>query len=648
MAFYPSINVGTNAITALNDGYTINVSWFQAALTNPNNKLAYHIYYSTTKEDVFYEGVKYISFDGYNQANVIGLDPGQLYYFAVRPVEYNPSFNFSALPIAYDNLRVYPSSVLRSDITATDLIIPLLDASDFLPTGFVKIGAELIQYISVDYLNNNLVVPGGSIGNAALIDQGGGHYFVPAGSNVGNGTIGSLSLTNSLAVNQTWTIRCSSVQRDIGDIPIAGTAKFIAVGSVSGTSLDGYANPIVWKSNGVVVGNNDLSFSISDGGTVFREGDTFIIKVAGATATVSGRGYNGVAKPHTVAGFDGDVMWSPTAMMFVAGEANVYDRIYACQARFDYPHFPYTEADGYRQVLKDLLSTDLSAADAANVDFPTYDYAGYHRTDPVQLLDGTCVGSYFGGEQGCIDANGNVNMVRGFSLQDINTQRQDMLLSITGRPVVLIKRVNTGITCSCYLASSEHQDDRCVKCLGSKFVIGWEQYFNPRRSDGRILVRVGPTEENLKRHEAGMESEFPIDLWTLTVPTIKTRDIIIMFDQDNNEEFRYEVAGVTRNNTIIGLNGGQHMKAIRIRKFDPAYQIRVFRDTSEFPSKLNTSISFVPGIPPHLHTCVTSEKIVSISQINQTTSISQGHSHSVVNGVVMEALGHTHTIILPP
>lgn len=523
MPFYSSVNVGTRLLSSLGDGYTINVSWYQAGHENINNKIAYHIYYSTIKEKVFEEGVKYISIDGYLQANLINLVPGQMYFIAVRPVEYNSNmFDLSQLPIAYDNLRIYPSSILRNDISSTVLLIPLLDVSDFLPNGFIRIGGELINYSSADLLNNNLIVP---------------------------------------------------------------------------------------------------SF---------------------------GRGYgNNTAFSHTISGFDGYNMWNSLVTMFVVGESLDFDRIYSCQSRFEYPNYTYTLADGYHQVLKDILSTDLDQVDAENVVFPPYDYSGYHRTDPVQIVNGTCIGSYIGGEQGCIDANGNYHILRGFSLQDQNTQRQELALSVTGKAAVLIRRVQTGITCSCYLASSEHPDDRCPKCYGTKFIFGYEQYFNPRRSDGKIMVRAGATEENLKRYEAGMESEYPLDLWALNVPTIKTRDIIVMFDQYGNEEFRYEVAGVTRNNTVLHLNGGQHFKGIRIRKTDPAYQIRIFRDTSEFPSKLNTSISFVPGIPPHTHEIVINQSIISVAQINQTTAVSKGHNHPVINGVIMEVLGHTHQILLP-
>lgn len=945
MPFYLNpVRAGLDAVINMGDGYSIVMRWFQAFPTIKTNKIAYHLYFSTTKENVFSEGVKFISIDDALEANIIDLTPGQEYFFSVRPVEYNPAlFDLTLLPIAHDNLRIYPFSLLREDISATDLIIPLLDLTNFTPTGVVKIGIELIAYSALDEINSNLIL--------TTLDQRG-----------------------------------------------------------------------VFKST---------------------------------------------TSSHTVSGFDGYHTFDPTVFLFVEEESDLFDRIFACQCRFEYPNYPFTIIDGYHQVTKDLLSTDLSAADAANEGFPQYDYSGYHGTDPVLLLNGTCVGSYQGGEQGCIDGYGNINMVRGLNLQDQNTQRQDIELSVTGRVAVLIKRVQTGITCSCYLASSEYPDDRCPLCfapgtlintkegfrpieeikigdevlssdgefhkvlntfqhkyngklrsittttttnsilctpnhsflslggshhnpngcgpnsnckefikrgngkrsnngikqlpsgnwharaqaknhprkilgtfctkeeaqeaidnylfehnqlghiitwknssqiipndwlvnkyyryikdiseieipieyqkntkLGSvrngttkfivdeeflwmiglylaegsnskrnivfslhknevefqnriikyfnskgyhstifkisengvainvystslaqwlpkwlghlcnnkkiplelmylpdeksqfllqgifdgdgckgreeliqtseilalqvteilhrlgkqpiirriqnnvltprgnkrkiaysvsrerhtfthksrrgrwefnenlltrvrnienidynghvynlevekthnyivqniivhncnstKFVIGYEQYFNPKRSDGRILVRPGPTDDTTKMYEAGLESEFPLSLWTLTVPTIKTRDIIVLFDQDNNEEFRYEVISVTRNNTILGQQGGQLFKVMRIRKFDPAYQIRIFRDTSKFPTKISTSIGFVLGIPPHLHTLVRSEKITSVDQMNQMTDVVQGHNHECVNGIITPVLGHTHKLL---
>lgn len=524
MVYYPNPNnSGLNTVSSMGDGYTINLQWYEAVTDTATNRIAYNIYYSTIKEDVFTDGIKYVSIDHSMEANIIDLVPGQLYFFSVRPIEYNPSvYNLSTmLPIAYDNLRIIPTTLLSGNIGLTDTTIPVLDVFGFPSTGVIKIGTELIQYTSIDEIASNIMA--------------------------------------------------------------------------------------------------------------------------------SVRGYNYTDnRIHNTDGYDGYVYRDPTISFFVSGEDSRYDHIFLCQNRFEYPNFQRTNADGYHQVTRDVLTTDLSVSDQFNEEFPAYDYSGYHRTDPVQIINGTCIGSYIGGEVGCIDKYGNVNMVRGFSLQDQNTQRQELGLSITGRPAVLVKRMRTGITCSCFQTSSEYPDDRCPFCLGTKFVSGFEQYFNPRRSDGRIMVRCGPADEDLKMTEAGMESEFTLDFWTLTVPTIKDRDVIILFDMDGiNEEYRYEVLSVTRNNTAIGLQGGQKFKAQRIRKFDPAYQIRVFSDSSMFPSTLNTSIGFTTGILPHVHTIVLSEKIVSVNQINQTTNVVQGHSHVIVSGTVLEAVGHRHTIIIP-
>jgi hypothetical protein len=650
MIYYPDpVRAGTDRVGSLGDGYTISISWFQALSTVSGYQIAYNIYYSTVKENVYSEGIKFVSIDGSLRANLIDLVPGQEYFLSVRPVEYDPTiFDLSLLPLAYDNLRYYPTSLLRQNIGPTDLIIPLLDVAGFPGTGIIQIGIELIQYLAVDQVNNNLVLSGGTppVGPRFVI-QPGGNTYLPNPGNIGTGTLNNLSIVNSNALSENWTIKCIFVQPDGYGHPIPSTAQFMAIGSISGVQRNQYSDTIIWTANSSAMTGSILSFSVTETST-FQVGDYFTAQVLGTIpGTNGGRGYdNTPITGHATDGYDGYHYWSPIVSLITLAESRKWDRIFVCQSRFEYPNFPWTMVDGYHQVITDILSTDLQAADAANVTFPMYDYAGYHRTDPVQLLNGTCVGSYIGGQLGCIDGYGNYNILRGLSLQDQNTQRQDVLLSVTGQPACLIRRVQTGITCACYLASSEYQDDRCPLCYGTKFVFGYEQYFNPRRSDGRIMVRLGPTAENLKMYEAGLESEFPLDMWTLTVPTVKTRDVLVIFDQDDNESFRYEVGDVTRNQTILGLDGGQHLKTFRVRKFDPIYQIRIVRDTSDFPQTLNTSISFVPGIPPHSHTIVINENIMSVGQINQTTGVSQGHNHWIQDGVVSTTLGHTHIIIL--
>lgn len=643
----------TLRVASLGDGESIDVSWAQAYSTIPTNAIAYHIYYSGLKANIFSEGVKLVSFDGSLQANIIGLTPGQVYYICVRPVEYDPEFfNLNTLPIAHDNLRFYPSSMLREDISATDLIIPLTDVETFIAPNIVKIGEELVFYVAVDTVNNNLVVAGGTDPLAShLIAQGDGYYSVNV-NNVGIGLINNLSLVlNPEILTENWTIKCVSVEQ-INGVSIPLTARFIAIGSISGVQRDGYSNPIVWISDNIINSGSVLSFSIQETATPFQQGDQFLVEVMGITpGQDSGRGYNGTtATEHLVSGFDGYNFLNPIISNITIVESDLWDRIHQVESRYEYPNFPFVTSDGYKQVPVDYLSTDLAFDDSVNVLFPEYPFAGWHRTDPVLLLSGICVGSYIGGQMGCIDAFGNFNMYRGLNLEAQNTQRQDVLLSVTGRSACLVKRQQTGTVCNCYLNKSEYQDDRCPFCYGTKFVFGYEQYFNPRSSDGRIMVRVGPTPENLKPFEGGLESVFSLDMWTLTVPTIHTRDFLILFDEDGNEEFRYEVMDVIRNQLILNQYGAQHLKTSRVRKTDPIYQFRAFRDTSMFPQTISTTLTSVPGaLPFHSHDVQVNEH--DPSGFSQTSSVNSGHNHPILitNGfpTLMEVLSHTHQIILP-
>lgn len=119
---------------------------------------------------------------------------------------------------------------------------------------------------------------------AHLVDQGGA-YYVPLSTNVGDGYLSSLELVDENAPAETWTIRCVSVQRDAYNEPITGTARFIAIGSISGSKLDAYGNPVIWTDNGTAVSNGILRFAIWErkvGGvpvSVFREGDGFTVIV---------------------------------------------------------------------------------------------------------------------------------------------------------------------------------------------------------------------------------------------------------------------------------------------------------------------------------------------------------------------------------
>ncbi len=122
---------------------------------------------------------------------------------------------------------------------------------------------------------------------AHLVDQGGA-YYVASSTNVGDGYIGNLALEDDNAPSETWTLKCISVQRTPLNVPIAGTAKFIASGSVSGQRLDANGNPVVWTANGTEASNDILTFEVweNDSGAIpFREGDSFVVRVSSGVLT---------------------------------------------------------------------------------------------------------------------------------------------------------------------------------------------------------------------------------------------------------------------------------------------------------------------------------------------------------------------------
>lgn len=530
-------NVGVSVVGNIGDGTNINIKWHRAFPSQTGNKMAYNIYMDTVMPDAnlelkfFYKSPVFVSVDGKLNTNIEGLTPGVLYRFGVRPVEYDADlYDLSTiLPTTFNNLRTYPETLLREDITSSSDTIPVLSVDGFPNTGVLRIGSELIQYSSIDIINNNF-----ELTNAAL-------------------------------------------QRGFND--------------------------------------TDATF-------------------------------------HNTDGYDGYQTWTDAFVLF--WPIDIEDQntvVFATTDRFDDGYYAFTLADGYRQRLKDIGNTDLSGSDAANEDFPSYDYAGYHRIDPVALFAGECVGSYFGGQIGCVDGYYGIgNQIRGISVDDRNTQRQEVLLSIDGEPVCLVKRQTTGIRCYCIRTTQESPDARCLKCFGGGFVVSYNQYFNPRRSDSRILMKFDPWVDTLPLVDSGLTvQDVKPSTWTLVLPAIKPRDFIVRFDSDGNEEFRYEVISSTRNVLFNQQLGAQKLALQRIRKTDIIYQVRVFRDTSTMPSTLITSIDSSLGIAPHSHTIVRNEgPPFTWSQI---TSMNQGHSHVLawdpLEGVlkISEEVGHSHTLI---
>lgn len=355
---------------------------------------------------------------------------------------------------------------------------------------------------------------------------------------------------------------------------------------------------------------------------------------------------------HNIDGYDGYYTQDPFVKIFKGLEENNY-KIFQETSNFKYPNYSYTSADGYK-FNKDLVYINTSNSDANESDFPYYDMVGWRRTNPQDYLTGKCIGSYFGGERYCADGYDGVGrQLRGLSVTDESARRQELLLEQVGKEAVLLRRNWSQIRCSCYTPVKQYPDDRCPKCFGTGFVYSYEQFFNPRRSNGRILVRLEAADEDIPYQDVGLENTYAPSGWTLLYPAIKDRDVLIIYDSydSNLEESRFEITKVTRNFLFYGTYGAQKFSLARIRKTDPVYKINVFSDSSMMPEKITTSIAMSPGILPHTHTITVSENITSLSQINQLTSSGganeqQQHSHEVRNGVVLPTLGHTHTIIL--
>jgi hypothetical protein len=393
-----------------------------------------------------------------------------------------------------------------------------------------------------------------------------------------------------------------------------------------------------FPSSGVVkVGVELINYSSIDIGT-----NSLVL-----TSASLQRGYDDtVASIHRTDGYDGIDIWDPTVVFWPIETEEQNTKVFECWNRFDVANYPFVMADGYHQRVKDILTTDFTDSDAANVTFPAYDYSGYHRTDPTLLLGGACVGSYFGGQFGCSDSyNGVGLMIRGLSVDVMANQLQEELLNVIGEPCCLVRRQKTGDTCSCYLPGNEYPENRCNICFGTGFVVGYVQYFNPRRSDGRIMIRFEPSIDSVQSTESGLESTLLPNAWTQNFSSIHNRDFLVRFDDFGNEEFRYEILNVTRNKLLLNNVGQQRFAAQRIRKTDPIYQTEVFRDSSLYPNTIYTTFTQSLGIPNHQHSLVTSEMITSVSQLNEITSINASHSHEIKNGVVVTNLGHTHTIL---
>lgn len=170
---------------------------------------------------------------------------------------------------------VYPMIANRSELYRNGVRLTLLeedidvDAFDNRYQARLDVSNGQIE-LQAAYLVDNGVIGGDSLSY---------RFYTSGSANVGDGYIDNLTLVDLNAPTETWTVRCSSVQRDTNGDPVDGYARFTVRGSVSGILLDGYGNAVTWQSNDTLTSNGVLSFSISEGLTPFEIGDTLTIRV---------------------------------------------------------------------------------------------------------------------------------------------------------------------------------------------------------------------------------------------------------------------------------------------------------------------------------------------------------------------------------
>ena len=195
------------------------------------------------------------------------------------------------------------------------------------------------------------------------------------------------------------------------------------------------------------------------------------------------------------------------------------------------------------------------------------DHCGYHKPLPWEALNGkNDCGTYLGGEY---------NGFRGINIFQRAMDREEELMENVGEKCILMRRKWSGETCSCVTLRRQHPKVRsCRFCYGTGFVDGYDQIFNLRRADQRVMIRFYEAPEDLKLGDhAHLSQEFQPTALALFKPIVKDRDVIVRFDYTGDIEYIYEVLNVQRERFVFNKYGRQKLSIIRLDKTDILYQL---------------------------------------------------------------------------
>jgi hypothetical protein len=224
-------------------------------------------------------------------------------------------------------------------------------------------------------------------------------------------------------------------------------------------------------------------------------------------------------------------------------------------------------SDGYFRFVSEGAAPTTTATET---DCGTSDHTGYHKTSVGDVFRGVTA-------SGACPSPYSRYALGGKGFNDVIRDREEQLLQTTGRRTILLRRQHTGRRCVCYETTRGRSRKACEVCFGTTFVPGYVPYVNQKDPLGRILVRIDPFQESLPLREQGMFQEVTASAWTLSEPIVRQRDVLIIYNPNGIEEFRYEITEVTRNNLFGADSGAQKFQMKRIDPTQSIYRLDPFK-----------------------------------------------------------------------
>lgn len=153
---------------------------------------------------------------------------------------------------------------------------PIGDSSfEYGPDKKINIKTVFHAYPDFTKPNNEFFGQFGDDAAGALVSAIAG-AAVAGGSNVGNGTVGSIGVNDTFTKTESWTLTCIHAAANSGIFAVSGS-----VTGARGNATVGSA----YTSNNLVPGNSEIIFTIADGSTDFAVGDVFTIATTAANYT---------------------------------------------------------------------------------------------------------------------------------------------------------------------------------------------------------------------------------------------------------------------------------------------------------------------------------------------------------------------------